>query len=259
MTPLPGLALLVALAAATSGARFAPRAGPASALPEHALLPPSLVLTRYNAGLATARKPASVVFQYTVEQLGLHNFEQTHRVYRSGASERDETVVVDGHTLQYPSIRIFAKRSDRYDVAAVAPRPGPYRFTFSGVRRGAGSATYVYKTARVTRGAFAVSEVEVDGRAFLPSVVRFKISGNGARGSGELRFGRSQSYWLVRQATVSARLTNGASAHERITWSNYQFPVSLPPSTFTQPRAVPTPPLAPTPTPTPAGAPLSPL
>lgn len=258
MTPLAGIAVVAVFAAATGGTGPAPQPG-TSPSPARTLLSPSLVLMRYNARLAGARRPTSVVFQYTVAQLGLHNFEQTHRVYRSGASERDETVVVDGHTLQYPSIRVFAKRSDRYDVAAVAPRSGSYRFTFSGVHRGARSESYVFKTARVTNGAFAVSEIEVDGRAFLPSVVRFKIAGNGARGSGELRFGRSQSYWLVHQADVSSRLTNGTTAHERITWSNYQFPASLPSSTFSQRRVVPTPLLAPTPTPTPAEAPLSPL
>lgn len=248
--------LLAAVAFVAAGARFAPQTE--SAPVARPSLRPALVLARYAAGLAAIKRPKVLAFQYTVEQLGLHNLEQSHRVYRSGVSERDETLVVDGYTLQYPSIRIFRNRIDRYDIVAVAPRPGPYAFVFSGLLPRAGGSAYVFKTARAAKSAFAVSEIEIDGRTFLPSVIRFRLAGNGARGSGELRYGRSEAYWLVRQAIVSARLTSGVSAHERIIWSNYQFPTSLPPSTFQPPRAVPTPSAAPTATPTPAAAPLSP-
>ncbi len=256
MTRLRRLAFFVAVACATSGARFAvpPEPSPRALVP----LAPALVLARYKAGLASVKRPRALVFQYTVEQLGLRNIEQTHRVYRSGRSERDETLVVDGYTLQYPSIRIFRNRLDRYDIGNVAPRPAEYSFAYFGTLAKPGGAAYLFKTLRTATGAFAVSEIEIDGRTFLPSVVRFKIAGSGARGSGELRFGLSQSYWLVREAKVSAHLTKGANAHERIAWSNYQFPSSLPPSTFSAPRAVPTPLLAPAPTPTPGTAPLSP-
>jgi hypothetical protein len=254
--PLGRLALLAAVVFATSGARFTVRAQPSPRPRVH--LAPALVLARYKAGLATVARPKSLVYQYTVEQLGLQNLEQAHRVYRSGGNERDETLMVDGYTLQYPSIRIFRNRSDRYDIVAVAPRPARYSFAYSRVLAYAGGDSYVFRTVPLGTGAFAVSEIEIDGRTFLPSVVRFKIAGNGARGSGELRFGPSQTYWLVRQASVNAHLTRGASAHERITWSNYQFPSSLPASTFTTPQIVATPLIAPTPTPTPVGAPLSP-
>jgi hypothetical protein len=250
------LALLAAVVLAASGARFTVRAQPSPR--PRVLLAPALVLARYKARLAALARPKSVVYQYTVEQLGFQNLEQAHRVYRNGGSERDETLMVDGYTLQYPSIRIFRNRSDRYDIGAVAPRPARYSFAYSRALAYGGGDSYVFRTVPVATGAFAVNEIEIDGRTFLPSVVRFKIAGNGARGSGELRFGPSQRYWLVRQASVNAHLPHGASAHERITWSNYLFPASLPASTFTSPHAVATPLLAPTPTPTPVGAPLSP-
>ncbi len=251
------LGLLAAGALLLAGARFAPE--PEASPSARAPLRPALVLARYAEGLAKIKRPKALAFQYTVEQLGLHDLEQSHRVYRSGVSERDETLVVDGYTLQYPSIRIFRNRVDRYDVTAVAPRPGTYRFAYSGLLPRPGGNAYVFKTIRTASGAFAVSEIEIDGRTFLPSVIRFKLAGNGARGGGELRYGRADVYWLVRQAIVSAKLTNGANAHERITWSNYQFPTALPPSTFAPPRATRAPLLAPTPVPTPApGAPLSP-
>jgi len=258
MTPLARVAWLAAVVFATSGSRFVLRAEPAPVA--RRTLSPARVLQRYAVGLAKVKRPKLLVFQYTVEQLGYNDLEQAHRVYRSGLSERDEKIVVDGHVQEYPSIRIFRSRVDRYDIAAVSPRPGSYVFKYTGVLTGAsGGDAYVFKTERAAASRFSVSEVEIDGRSFLPSVVRFRISGNGAHGSGELRFGRAQSYWLVRQATVSTRLRGGASAHERITWSNYQFPPSLPSSTFAPPRAAPAPVAEPTPVPTPAGAPLSPI
>ena len=259
MTLLRRVALLVTFVFATSGARYAARPEPSPRV--RAPLAPAFVLAHYAAGLAAVKRPKVLVYQYTVEQLGLRNLEQAHRVYRSGGSERDETLVVDGYTLLYPSIRIFHNRSDRYDIGNVAPRPKQYSFVYSGLRAKPGGDAYVFKTSRTAAGAFAVSEIEIDGRTFLPSLVRFKIAGNGARGSGELRFAPSQAFWLVREAKISARLTKGTkgrNAHERIAWSNYQFPSSLPASTFSAPRAVPTPLLAPTPTPMPVTAPLSP-
>jgi hypothetical protein len=202
-------------------------------------LTPVAILERYEASLAALKRPRVLSFDYSVEQLGLKNMEQTHHVYRSGLSERDETLVVDGFTLPRPAVRIIANRLYRYDIDAVAPTSASYAFQYSGVALdpdGDGSS-YVFRTKQNAVGAFTVSEIEIDTHTFLPKVVRFKISGDGAHGSGELLYGRAESYWVVRQAQVNAHLTNGALAHERITWSNYQFPIALPPSTFEVPRA----------------------
>lgn len=218
------------------GARNASRSSPASRLP----LASNTVLLRYAAALALLPRPKVISFDYTVEQLGLRNLEQTHRVYRSGLRERDETVLVDGYTLTRPAIRIFTNRTYRYDIASVAPAPGAYAFAFAGVVRASGGYGYVYRTAPRAAGSFAVSEVEIDGRTFLPSVVRFRIAGGGARGSGSLRYGRSEGYWVIREAQVNAHVTSGTNAHERILWSNYQYPAALPPSTFQAPRPLAT-------------------
>jgi len=252
VTALRRGALLVALALATVGAR----GGVATTRG----LSPNIVLANYASALATLRRPKAVSFEYSVEQLGPHNLEQTHRVYRSGLNERDETLVVDGTKFAHPAIRILTNRTNRYDIAAVAPKPGSYAFAFMGAQSGTNPPLYIFKTRPHAPGAFAVSEVFVDGRSFLPSVVRFRIAARNARGSGELHYGRSDAYWVVRAAQVSVRLTNGTTAHERIMWTNYQFPASLPRSTFEAPRATPTPfpslLAPPTPTPTPIPPPL---
>jgi len=219
-------ALLLAMSLVTTGARTAhPAARPS--------LAPALVLARYAHALAMLRRPRSVSFQYSVEQLGLRNLEQTHRVYRSGLRERDETLAADGQSLPIPSIRIIENRMDRYDILAVAPRPSAYAFTFVARNRRA----YVFKTVPRSPRAFMIDSVEIDRTTFLPAVVRFAIAGNGARGAGELRYGSADRYWVVRQAQVTAHLTDGSRAHERIAWSGYQFPSSLPPSTFEMPRS----------------------
>ncbi|MBC5798376.1 MAG: hypothetical protein GIX03_01710 [Candidatus Eremiobacteraeota bacterium] len=196
-------------------------------------LAPSAVLARYGHALATVRRPKSVSFQFTVEQLGLRTLQQTHRVYRSGPRERDETLAADGVPLPVPSIRIVENPVDRYDILAVAPRPSAYDFKFIGLRHHA----YVFKTIARAAAPFSVTAVELDAATFLPAVVRFRVAGNGAHGNGELRYGRTDRYWVVRTAQITARLTNGSRAHERIAWSAYQFPASLPPSTFVIPRS----------------------
>jgi hypothetical protein len=222
----------LAYAALLAAAGAAPPAG------TEALLP-NAVLARYATSLAKLRRPKAITFDYSVEQLGLRNMEQTHHVYRSGLAERDETLIVDGQPLPLPAVRILANRTYRYDIGAIAPTPATYAFAYAGTVVAGDGFGYVFRTERRAPAAFAVSEIQIDSRTFLPSIVRFKIAGYGARGSGELDYGLSDAYWVVREAQVNAHLTSGALAHERITWSNYQFPPSLPPSTFEAPRPLP--------------------
>lgn len=214
-------------------------------------LPARVVLARYARALARLKHPPALAFDYAVEQLGLRNMEQTHRVYRSGRSERDETLIVDGYPLPRPAIRIFANRTYRYDVRGIAPRAPAYRFVSGGsIPRGSSSFDYVFKTFALGSASFIVSEVVIDGSRFLPARIRFKIAGAGARGSGQLTYEAVDGYWVIRQALVDAHLSNGATAHERIAWSDYSFPSSLPASTFTPPRARALVPIAAEPLPT---------
>jgi hypothetical protein len=248
----------------TSGLRMTAARGtvPGNAFPAGSAAPgfsrkgslaPRVVLARYARALARLKHPPTLAFDYAVEQLGLRNMEQTHRVYRSGRSERDETLIVDGYPLQRPAIRIFANRTYRYDVSGVAPRAPRYRFVSTGaISRGSSSFDYVFKTVPLGAASFAVSEVVIDGTRFLPSRIRFKIAAAGARGSGQLTYEAVDGYWVVRQALVDARLPNGSTAHERIAWSDYSFPSSLPESTFTPPRARALVPIAAEPLPAPA-------
>lgn len=226
-----GLAALLALA--TLGARPAPRPAP---LAPAGKLAPDIVLARYARALATLERPHAIAFDYAVEQLGLRNMEQTHRVYRSGLDERDETRNVDGYELKRPSVRILANRTYRYDIAATAPKPASYRFAYAGAYPHGNAYTYVFRTASFATTPFDVTEVEIDGTHFLPSLVRFKIAGDAARGSGELAYAPNGRYWVVVNAQVSAHLANGTTAHEHIAWSDYSFPTSLPPSTFEAPH-----------------------
>ena len=212
--------------------------GPSTPAPESEALAPVTILARYSAALAKLHHPKAIAFDYSVEQLGMRNMEQTHHVYRSGLAERDETLVVDGLTLPRPSVKIVANRSDRYDIAAIAPTEARYTFAYTGSKLSGDDIIYVFSTERKTPASFAVSEIELDSKRFLPRIVHFKIAGYGVRGSGALIYGPAESYWVVRQAQVNAHTALGAPAHERITWSNYQFPPSLPRSTFVPPRPV---------------------
>ena len=199
---------------------------------------PATILRGYASALALLARPKALSFDYTVSQLGLHDMEQMHHVYRSGLDERDETlsVVVSGTTLAAATVRIIRNRTYRYDIATIAPRADRYAFVASGARRIDGG--YVYRFRTVPRGqrAFAVSEIDIDGGSLLPAVVHFHIAGGGARGEGVLIYGRSDSRWVVREARVNAHLSNGSTARERIVWSNYRFYEALPRSTFDAPK-----------------------
>jgi hypothetical protein len=210
-------------------------AAPANA-PHATRLSPAVVIERYVAALHALEAPAAQSFDYTVEQLGLRDMEQTHHGYLSGRRERDETTIVDGYVLTRPSVRIIADRNNRYDVAAIAPKPAAYSFLYRGAVVNGAHVLYVFKTMPLSPSGFAVSEVDVDGTHFLPSRIYFKLAGDVARGSGVLTYGPSDRYWVVRDAQVNAHLANGTTAHEHIAWGGYSFPSELPPSTFDTPN-----------------------
>ena len=201
---------------------------------------PAVVLYNYGSALERVAEPPNLEFEISVEQIGPRNIEQTHRIYRSGLSERDEIVAVDGQPLTTPAVRILRDRTYRYDITAVAPRLKDYVFTFVDVEPSGSRLAYRFKAEPRVPGGFAVSDMLVDEEYFLPTVIHFHVSGNGVRGSGELRYGRTERYWLIRQAAVAAHLPGGGLGRERIVWSKYQFPSSLPPSTFAAPHPLPT-------------------
>jgi hypothetical protein len=200
---------------------------------------PADVLTNYLGALADLPKPPALEFEYSVEQLGLHNLEQTHHVFRAGQSERDETVSIDGYKLKRPSVRILLNRTNRYDVTALAPKPSGYAFAPAEVVPAGGHFNYVFDTFPKGDRPFAITRVTIDGELFLPTLMTFRITAGGTRASGRVSFMKSDRYFVAREATADAKLNGGAVAHERIVWSKYQFPAALPPSTFAVPQAAP--------------------
>lgn len=203
------------------------------------------VLTRYLAALGKTAPAHTVVFDYSVSQAGPHVIEQRHRVYRSGAVQRDEISYVDGQQLKPPNIRVF-RREDRYAVNRLAPRPPTYFFLFQGVKKTGKHLTYAYRTVALRPSVFSVESVSIDGFSFLPSAIHFKTQGGIARGSGAVMYAQSGRYWVPVLATVTAKIASHAAA-ERIVWSAYRFPKNLPRSTFEQPRPLPSSSLAPVP------------
>ena len=217
---------LLVLLLATLGAR-APEPPPD--------VPPSLVLQRYEEALASLKTPPFVIFEYSVEQSGLRNLEQVHRVYRSAARERDETLRVNGTPLKPPAVRVL-QGPDRYDVARLAPKPGDYTFTFEKRAVVEGRPVYTFRSDIQKVAGFTVTRVDVDAERRLPRT-RYLRSANGStQGAGRVRYGPQGEYWLAAEASVEARTGAGKSARERITWAQYGFPQSLPASTFSPPR-----------------------
>ncbi len=196
------------------------------------------VLQRYVLAVANVVTPKVVVYSYTVSQVGPSNIEQRHRVYRSGTSVRDETVWVDGMTLRRKIVR-FSHRADRYAVSRFAPRPETYQLLFLGTTRDGRHLDYVYDATPLSRPSGAwIDRLTIDGQNFLPRAVHFHTSGDDAQGTGNIEFAPFGKYWMPIAAVAQARV-KGKPARELITWSDYRFPSSLPPSTFQPPEPLP--------------------
>ncbi|MEO6836624.1 MAG: hypothetical protein ABI231_12075 [Candidatus Tumulicola sp.] len=196
------------------------------------------VLQRYSLAIDAVPVPKSVAFTYAVSQLGPTNIEQRHAIYRSGPDVRDETLGVDGVALARKIVR-FSRRDDRYAVARLAPRAGTYAVLFLRTVKDGGHLDYAYEVTPLLRQSGAsVDRVTIDGLKFLPRVVHFHTVGPNARGTGEVEYAPFGAYWMPVVATADATV-NGKPARERITWGDYRFPESLPPSTFQPPRQLP--------------------
>ncbi len=200
------------------------------------LLDSQVVLQRYEARLAEIRDPQTLIFTYAVSQAGPQDIDQTHRVYRSGDLVRDETLIVDGETQKFTRI---ARYRNRYTLQSLAPRTAQYVFLFVRPIRAAGRYDYFYRAVPLGAPAsFTVKTMTIDGRTFLPREIRFHSAGAGANGDGTLTFTPAGKYWVPVSIAVQG-MVNGRAARERIVFSGYQFPPSLPKSTFQAPRALP--------------------
>jgi len=197
------------------------------------------VIERYADALAKLHRPGAMIFEYSVEQSGLHPLEETHRIYRSGLRERDETLVADGVSLKVPTVRIVPNSAYKYDVLALAPKPADYTFVYTGKRTALGRKVFAFRTNAVAGSRFAVSDVLIDAERYLPLVIAFSSASAKIKGKGRIAFGPSGPYWVARDVSIAAR-AGKKDARERIRWTKYRFPDSLPESTFAQPRPLAT-------------------
>jgi hypothetical protein len=207
-----------------------PRSTPAPAVA------PATTLARYAEALAAHRTPSVLSFEYSVDQTGLRDLQQTHRVFRSGNSERDELLTADGKRLNPPSIHIFLGRRNRYSLEALAPRPEAYRFRYIGSVRDARHVDAVFATTPRSATDAEITQVTIDGVSALPVAIHFKTRSHD--GGGIVTFGRVQKYWMVISAMATATVAK-SPAIEHLAFFRYRFPPSLAASTFSTPRPLP--------------------
>jgi hypothetical protein len=197
-----------------------------------------IVLQRYELEMSDLTAPKTMIFGYSVSQLGTTDIEQRHTIYRSGLKVRDETLTVDGIALK-PKIVSFGERPDRYAVTRLAPRTAAYEMLFSRATRDGSHLDYAFDATPLgDAGAFTVTRVVIDGITYLPREIDFKTTGTRASGTGALFYGKVDRYWVPLLAQVRADV-DGKPARERIVWNGYRFPPSLPASTFVPPRPLP--------------------
>jgi hypothetical protein len=193
----------------------------------------SAILARYAEALVVMHTPPVMTFEFSVDQTGAREIQQYHRVFRSGAQQRDELLAVDGKKLDPPKVHVFQRR-DRYRVEALAPRAAKYTFRYIGSVRSGRHSDPVFKTVPLVPGApSVVSQVQIDGVNYLPVSISFTTAAR--KGSGVVTYGRVGKYWLPLTATAKATYAK-LGIVEKITFSHYRFPPSLPPATFTRPR-----------------------
>jgi hypothetical protein len=202
--------------------------------------PPAAVMMRYEAALAKVKEPRTFTVEFTLEQTGTRSTDQTHRIFRAGTDERDEILAVNGTRAPSASVRIFHGRPYRYSVTKLAPRPAQYDFAYVGPHKNGHHVDYVFRLTPKAPAAFRFTQVAIDGLTYLPSSVTFASDANA---SGTVTFAKSEKYWVATAAGASANGKSGI-AHERLTFSNWRFPKTLPRSTFAA-RRVPTLPPAP--------------
>ena len=199
-----------------------------------------IALERYELELASLKVPKAMIFTYTVSQAGALSIEQRHRIYRSGENVRDETLFVDGETLTQKIVTI-SKRPDRYQIGRLAPRSTGYTMLFLRAQRDGSHVDYVYEARPLlaTPAGFTVTRVTIDGISFLPKQIAFRSTDGTIVGTGDLQYGKSGGFWVPLVASIAADV-KGKPTRERITWSDYRFPQSLPRSTFLSPKPIPT-------------------
>jgi hypothetical protein len=197
-----------------------------------------IVLQRYELEMGDLLTPKTMIFTYSVSQLGTTDIEQRHVLYRSGLRVRDETISVDGIPLK-PKIVNFGQREDRYAIARLAPRAANYAMLFVKTQRDGAHLDYRYEvTPLASAGAFAITGLVIDGISYLPREIDFTTASGNAHGHGALVYGKSDKYWVPFYVSVEASV-NGKPARERIMWGDYRFPPALPASTFIPPKPLP--------------------
>jgi hypothetical protein len=197
---------------------------------------PATTLARYATALAAIHTPLVLSFEYSIDQAGARDIQQTHRVFRSGNSERDELLSADGKRLEPPSIHIFLGRRNRYALEALAPRPEAYTFRYLAAVHDGKHVDEVFETVPLSPSPATVAEVTIDGITFLPTAIRFVTNAHG--GSGIVSFGRVEKYWMVTAASAVATEAKSSTV-EHFSFYRYRFPIGLAPSTFSTPAPLP--------------------
>jgi hypothetical protein len=204
---------------------------PAAAAPSDS----EVVLTRYAAALEAYVPPKVAIYSYTVSQAVPTDIEQRHLVYRAGNRVRDEISPLNQAAMT-PSSVVIEQRSDPYSIVLTAPRRSAYELLFVQTSEIAGHTVYVYDAVpNVKSSGFAVTQVAIDTTHYLPRSIRFTSSNGVTSAHGELQYGPDGTHWVPTAATVTS-VIGGKPARERIAWSAFRFPPSLPDSTFRSPR-----------------------
>jgi hypothetical protein len=201
----------------------------------------STIFDSYRVALAARKSPANMEFEYTVTRSGPNRIiTEEHRVYWTAQGiERNDTIAVNGTPLVPPRSRLLHRVAWPYDVGQFAVTTDEYDVSRPIIGSVAGRKAYVFTLNRPTQADFMITSLYVDASSRLPLRETFVVAGSNCQGSGSIDFLPTGANWLpIFVSVVCSGAAQGASPapiyKEAIRFSNYRFPVTIPPDVFGQ-------------------------
>ena len=203
---------------------------------------PQAALSAYREAVATLPMPSNLTFEYLVTRSGpTRIITEEHRVYRDGAGrERNETIAVNGTKVVPTIAQVFRHAEWPYGAEKFIVSAAAYDVTFTGQGVVRGRRVYGFSAKRFRKSDFEVNGLYLDASRFLPVRETFTVLGKGCEGTGSVDFVPVREFWLIVSISAScvSSLRGSTSQdapppfRERIRFSKYAFPKTLPPQVF---------------------------
>jgi hypothetical protein len=224
------------LAVLPQGAIAAPADAPASAA--------DALYARYKIAIQSLKQPANMIVEYTQTRSGpLRVVTENHRLYRDAQGhERNEITSVNGVTVTPAHVSIYTRDAWSYSADKFFVDSDSYQLEPRAAVEVSGRKGLSFAVVMKEATAFAVTDLEVDGRNALPLLERFVAGSPTCSATGSIEFGPAGGYWLPKIVSVTCAVVASpdeavvtppaASYRDTIRFSSYSFPAEIPAQVF---------------------------